>query len=496
MSLFSSGAGPKYTPVTKIGNWWEDRVQQEEYMKNYLKSKQSGQLMTAKKANVLDLAHMRVPLSFSRDNKLQFGMNIKIEHQVLEKDSHVKYVLANNMWEPVSDNRVRVTASPYTETMSRNVFTIIRPTLEGKRKRMYELQHGTGNVITYGQPIYFASEPILTVIDKESNCYSAPFLLMSEPNSGLTGAGALATKTADKDTQEVFMAPNYGPDAEFVIIPANGDSSLIGTPVPANAPVAIKHMKTNQTLACQKGSPFTSALFGQEEDVHCWLYRPHGKGSFNVKQKLPENLFTIVTSGSPHEGEDKRGLTPLTGEAILNRVRRVLSDRGLHGVRDLGKAFRNMDDAKDGFLHEEDLRWGLKDRGIVLSPIEMNVLIRTMDRNRDGLVSFIEFMEAIKGPMNPHRVELVHKAFNKLDTDKSGVVTVSDLASLYDTSYHPMAGQKSHEEILGEFMSQWDTLEKDGIVTFEEFLRYYEDVSCMVDADGYFDMMMTNSWKL
>ncbi len=45
-------------------------------------------------------------------------------------------------------------------------------------------------------------------------------------------------------------------------------------------------------------------------------------------------------------------------------------------------------------------------------------------------------------------------------------------------------------------MSQWDTQEADGIVTFEEFCDYYEGVSCSIDRDDYFALMMKNAWKL
>jgi hypothetical protein len=33
-------------------------------------------------------------------------------------------------------------------------------------------------------------------------------------------------------------------------------------------------------------------------------------------------------------------------------------------------------------------------------------------------------------------------------------------------------------------------------VTFEEFMEYYEGVSCMVDSDEYFTQMMKHSWGL
>lgn len=45
-------------------------------------------------------------------------------------------------------------------------------------------------------------------------------------------------------------------------------------------------------------------------------------------------------------------------------------------------------------------------------------------------------------------------------------------------------------------MSQWDTQDKDGIVTLDEFIDYYQDVSASIDDDGYFEHMMRSAWKL
>ena len=45
-------------------------------------------------------------------------------------------------------------------------------------------------------------------------------------------------------------------------------------------------------------------------------------------------------------------------------------------------------------------------------------------------------------------------------------------------------------------MSKWDTQVADGIVTFEEFLDYFSDVSASIDSDEYFAGMMKNAWKI
>ena len=56
--------------------------------------------------------------------------------------------------------------------------------------------------------------------------------------------------------------------------------------------------------------------------------------------------------------------------------------------------------------------------------------------------------------------------------------------------------KKTEDEVLGQFMSLWDTQEKDGIVSKSEFTKYYSDISASVDDDEMFALIITNAWDL
>jgi Ca2+-binding EF-hand superfamily protein len=88
---------------------------------------------------------------------------------------------------------------------------------------------------------------------------------------------------------------------------------------------------------------------------------------------------------------------------------------------------------------------------------------------------------------------MVMAAYNVLDKDGSGQVTIADIEAAYDTSKHPDSGIKTNEEILMDFMSVWETHKKDGIVTIEEFEDYYKDISASIDGDDYFELMIRNA---
>merc|ERR1740138_1211931 len=99
--------------------------------------------------------------------------------------------------------------------------------------------------------------------------------------------------------------------------------------------------------------------------------------------------------------------------------------------------------------------------------------------------------------MNEFRVGWVQKAFQVLDKDGSGIVTIDDISSSYDVSQNPAvkSGKQSPNEAYAVFMNNYDA-NQDGKVTLEEFIENYNWVSASIDDDDYFELMMRNSWHI
>ncbi len=62
--------------------------------------------------------------------------------------------------------------------------------------------------------------------------------------------------------------------------------------------------------------------------------------------------------------------------------------------------------------------------------------------------------------MNEFRRNLVHQAFEVIDADHSGELTIEDLKGKYDARNHPevKAGKKSEDQVLHEFLKTFESV--------------------------------------
>jgi Ca2+-binding EF-hand superfamily protein len=185
---------------------------------------------------------------------------------------------------------------------------------------------------------------------------------------------------------------------------------------------------------------------------------------------------------------------------VVETIRQKIIERGgTHGIRGIARSFRIMDNSNDKSLTFLEFKFGLKDYGLKDIPDkDLQTCFIYFDRDGSQTMNFDEFIRGVRGKLNERRTNLIGLAFDKLDKTGNGVVELNDLQGVYNGSMHPdvMSGEKTEDQVLSEFMEQWDTLEQDGVVTFEEFCDYYKDVSCSIDDDDYFELMIRNAWKI
>ncbi|EAX99691.1 EF hand family protein [Trichomonas vaginalis G3] len=183
---------------------------------------------------------------------------------------------------------------------------------------------------------------------------------------------------------------------------------------------------------------------------------------------------------------------------LMTRIRQRIMERGAQGIRGIARLFLIADDNKDKKVDcKNELPKVMNDCGIILNKTELTELARLLDKNGDGMVSYDEFLFQMAPPMNESRIAIVNQAFDKLDKDGSGKVTIADLEMAHnpDNSELVRLGKTTAKAVFENLVASYSH-DDDKTITREEFIDYYREISPSFDLDEAFIEMMKNAWKL
>lgn len=185
-------------------------------------------------------------------------------------------------------------------------------------------------------------------------------------------------------------------------------------------------------------------------------------------------------------------------DLLIDGMRQRLEAGGTSALANLLQYFKNADVDQSGELDLNEFVKGLLKLGLLKTRAECQSVFKYYDVDESGNINISEFMDAFRGKLPEHRRQVVHEAFAQLDRDGNGVLNIEDLKRVYKTYAHPdvKAGVRSEEEVLGEFLSVFDTIHADGSVGLAEFEQYYEGLSMLIKSDEYFESMLRNTWHL
>ena len=189
-------------------------------------------------------------------------------------------------------------------------------------------------------------------------------------------------------------------------------------------------------------------------------------------------------------------------EQILDNLRTQIAQRSgqegwMHSFVSAFRVLLHVDGVVKKELSESDLRQGLRKLGLQLSIADCRALFDVIDTDRSKTITEQEFLHALRGRVSRQRRQLIFQAFCILDEDHNGEITVEEVAKRYSAAHHPrvLSGEATETQILKEFMAGWDHV-GNGTVSWEHFLDYYKTLSCSIENDDYFELMMRNCWHI
>ncbi|KAJ4725095.1 putative Calcium-dependent protein kinase [Melia azedarach] len=124
--------------------------------------------------------------------------------------------------------------------------------------------------------------------------------------------------------------------------------------------------------------------------------------------------------------------------------------------------FMNMDTDNNGAITYDELKVGLAQLGSKLTETEVRQVMEAADLDGNGTIDYIEFVTATMHKHKLERYEHLYKAFQYLDKDSNGFITVDEL----ETAMKEYGTDDS--STIKDMISEVDT-DCDGRISYEEF---------------------------
>ena len=93
--------------------------------------------------------------------------------------------------------------------------------------------------------------------------------------------------------------------------------------------------------------------------------------------------------------------------------------------------FNSMTYTHKNRLSKAELKTGLSEFfGLMMPSAQLDALFAFLDNDKDGSIQLQELWAGLQGAMNARRTAFVDRAFDVLDSDGDGVVTLADVAQV------------------------------------------------------------------
>ena len=178
---------------------------------------------------------------------------------------------------------------------------------------------------------------------------------------------------------------------------------MSGEPISVDDQVLLKHSHTANWLGSE--SSVVKNLYGQEMEVFVHSYYDAKKtqnliaervgrttGDTPLRGQGVQNLFAIISAQRESDEFDENSIkNPFKLSDVMSSITIFTRNKGAYGLKTLRQMLNRIDESRTGFLDIDDLKWGLKNYGLLLSEEELRSLFTEFDTQQNGTLSYNAF---------------------------------------------------------------------------------------------------------
>ena len=176
---------------------------------------------------------------------------------------------------------------------------------------------------------------------------------------------------------------------------------------------------------------------------------------------------------------------------ILNEIRiKILNDlrkKGWTGIRQFKMYLRSLKNYTTDYIEKTEFKYYSYKFGLIsLNDNDFDIIYKNFDHKCNNTINFIEYLNSLHFN-NEERKKLIYTLLKSMKM-KNNYVDYKDIQSKIDMNQHPevLRYEKNKDQVAYEYNSTWDNLKEDDFITVNNFIEYFEDISCMFENDREF----------
>ncbi|GMF65068.1 unnamed protein product [Phytophthora lilii] len=162
---------------------------------------------------------------------------------------------------------------------------------------------------------------------------------------------------------------------------------------------------------------------------------------------------------------------------VIFRLRKRISNRSGEALQGLNAVVSVLRSLKTSAISCTQLNLSMRKLGVKISSSELNEIAVAFRYDKRGLIDTKKLLDALRGPpLAATRLELVSKAFHRMDPTGNGAVCIDEMIKHYDVGFLPQVrdGKQSRLEALTAFLQEWAGITPNAnTITFDTFVMYY-----------------------
>jgi Ca2+-binding EF-hand superfamily protein len=176
---------------------------------------------------------------------------------------------------------------------------------------------------------------------------------------------------------------------------------------------------------------------------------------------------------------------------LVDKMKKHLLKYHPAGLSPLILAFKQLDKEGRGFITHREFVWGLKQCGLRLGTQEIDNLVSFFDSNRDGRVTYSEFLKYIRGEIPAERYGQVAEAWARVSN--GATVDAEVLRVRYSPSSHPavITGKCTADEKTTDFAAYFSEAIGLGSISKKDFTEYFIDEGLSIASPDDYTKFIT-----